>query len=446
MSDDDKKVDPFETVGVSGLKRAGGYVLEEWLPELQSHRGRRVMRQMIDSDPIIGAGLLAIDLLSRNVPWSTEPVSNEKNDVEASTFLESCRTDMSYSWNDTIAEILTFVPWGWEWSEIVYKVRGGDSDDPKQHSKYDDNRIGWRKIAPRAQETLSSWDFDADGGVRAMIQQAPPDYQIRRIPIEKSLLFRARAIKGNPEPPGILRNVYEPYYFKKSLSRIEGIGVERDLAGIPIIWLPAEILAAETAATKAQLASYQKLATNVRRDEQEGILMPLVYDKDRNKRYDFTLLSSAGQRQHDTDKIIVRYDHRIAMALLTDFMLLGTKTVGSYALSQDKTSLLSVALNTYLDIVEEAFNTHAVPRLFKLNTFQVKQYPKLKHGKVEAVDVEKFAQAIQALSQSGMPLFPDVELENYIRSQMKLPALKEDELQRRREEDKARGAEGKEVE
>ena len=445
MSDKDK-TDPFETVGVSGLKRVGGYVMEEWLPELQSHRGRRVMRQMIDSDPIVGAGLLAIDLLSRNVPWSTEPVSNEKADIEAGNFLESCRTDMSYSWTDTVAEILTFVPWGWEWSEIVYKVRGGDSDDPKRHSKYDDNRIGWRKIAPRAQETLFEWDFDEDGGVRAMIQQAPPDYQTRRIPIEKSLLFRGRAIKGNPEPPGILRNVYEPWYFKKNLSRIEGIGVERDLAGIPVVWLPPEILAAATDVTKQQLASYQKLATNVRRDEQEGILMPLAYDKDGNKKYDFTLLSTGGRRQHDTDKVIVRYDHRIAMAMLTDFMLLGTKTVGSYALSQDKTSLLAVALNTFLDIVEDVFNTHAVPRLFKLNTFQVKQYPKLKHGKVEAVDVEKFAKAILELSQSGMPLFPDVDLENYIRAQMKFPAIKDDELERRRNQQKTAGESNEEVE
>src|ERR1051325_3658475 len=133
MADDKPKepIQPFETAGVTGLKRTGGRVFEEWLPELQGERGRRVIRQMVDGDPIVGAAMLAIDLLCRNIEWSVQPASTETADAEAAQFLDECYKDMSSSWHDTISEILSFVPWGWSWTEIVYKVRGGDSDDPK---------------------------------------------------------------------------------------------------------------------------------------------------------------------------------------------------------------------------------------------------------------------------------------------------------------------------
>ena len=51
----------------------------------------------------------------------------------------------------------------------------------------------------RAQETLLRWFFDETGGVRAMVQMAPPRYQTTVIPIEKSILFRTSIAKGNPE-------------------------------------------------------------------------------------------------------------------------------------------------------------------------------------------------------------------------------------------------------
>jgi len=446
MADENSdKTSPLETVGVTGLKRQGGRVYEEWLPELQGERGRRVTRQMIDSDPIVGAFLLAVDLLTRNVPWSVQPASNEKNDLEAGQFLGECKDDMSSSWRDTTSEIMTFVPWGWQWSELVYKVRGGDSEDPRRRSKFDDNRIGWRKISTRAQETLYEWEFDDDGGVKAMTQMAPPDFETRTIPIEKSLLFKVRSRKANPEPPGILRSVYGDWYFVTNIDRIEAIGIERDATGIPVVWIPPAMMKDDAPApVKVQYASYQKMATGIKTDEQHGIVMPLAYDKDGNKLYDITLLATPGTKAIDPDKSIQRHKHAMAMAMLTDFMLLGTKTTGSYALSQDKTTLFNVALGTFLDIIEDVFNAHAVPRLFALNTFQVKQLPKLKHGKVESVDIEQFAKTVLSLSQSGAIMFPDVDVENHIRDQVKFPRIADDLVKQRRQEESARGEGGME--
>jgi hypothetical protein len=36
----------------------------------------------------------------------------------------------------------------------------------------------------------------------------------------------------------MLRTAYRPWFMKKRLEEFESIGIERDLAGLPIMWLP----------------------------------------------------------------------------------------------------------------------------------------------------------------------------------------------------------------
>ena len=98
------------------------------------------------------------------------------------------------------------------------------------------------------------------------------------------------------------------------------------------------------------------------------------------------LLSTGGRRQFDTNAIIERYDTRIAMTVLADFVLMGHQAVGSFALSSDKTKLFSMAVGAYLDIICEAFNNKAIPALIDLNGehFQgITGYPTLEHGDIE---------------------------------------------------------------
>ena len=62
-------------------------------------------------------------------------------------------------------------------------------------------------------------------------------------------------------------------------------------------------------------------------------------------------MSTGGRRQFDTNAIIERYDTRMAMTVLADFIFLGHQSVGSFALSSDKTELFSMAIGAYLDII-----------------------------------------------------------------------------------------------
>lgn len=381
---------------------------------------------MRDNDPIVGSVLFAIEMLIRKVKWRVQPYSDEERDIEKSDFVKSCMDDMSHTWNNTITEILSMLVFGWSYHEIVYKRRLGRNDDPAKRSKFNDGLIGWRKLAIRSQETLYKWEFDEGGGIKAMIQQPPPKYRMRRIPIEKALLFRTTSRKNNPEGRSVLRNAYRPWFFKKNIQEIEGIGIERDLAGLPVAWIPPELLDDNASKEEKQvLQEIKNIVKNIRRDEQEGVVFPLAYDEDNNKMYDLELLSSGGQRQFDTDKIIARYDQRIAMTVLADFILLGHERVGSNALSEDKTDLFSTAISAWLDNITQVFNRYAIPRLFKVNGFDMERLPKLTYGDIEEVDLETLSDYINTLSGAGMPLFPDSELESYLKEIANLPTSQE---------------------
>jgi hypothetical protein len=157
------------------------------------------------------------------------------------------------------------------------------------------------------------------------------------IPIEKSLLFRTTAQKGNPEGRSLLRNAYRPWWYKRRIEEIEAIGIERDLAGLPVANVPPEYLSIHaTAEQQSVLAAIQQIVTSIKRNEQEGVIFPSVYDENGHKTFDLTLMSSGGARQFDTDKVISRYDQRIAMSVLSDFILLGHDNVGSFALGASR--------------------------------------------------------------------------------------------------------------
>jgi hypothetical protein len=356
-----------------------------------------------------------------------EPIVGDDHQVhqaeEAAAFVESCFLDMSTSWEEVVSAILSFIPFGWSYHEIVYKKRvGPDEKDGSKRSKFDDHRIGWRKIVLRAQDSKLRWEFDEHDGVVGMWQLAPGK-AMQFLPINKCLLFRTTSARGNPEGRSAIRNAFVPWWFKKRIEETEAIGIERDLAGFPVAWVPFDYLTdAATPAQQQALDEFKRQVRNIRRDEQEGAVWPLAYDENGNKLYDLTLLSTGGQRQFDTDKIVSRYDQRIAMSVLADFILLGHENVGSKSLGSSKIDLFMAALEAWLYHIADVFNTHAIPRLLRLNGVDVRMAPKLTFGSIQPVDLDVLAKFLTAMAGAGMPLFPDEDLDSYLRTTAGLPA------------------------
>ena len=430
-----QRVGPMDELGVTGVKRVSGYVDEEFLPALRGRKAVRVYREMSSNDSMVGAMLFSIDKLLREVEWKVLPATQDEEGLKAQEFLESCMEDMSHSWDDFIGEVLSVLPYGWSWHEIVYKRRLGPwQKDPKKRSKHEDGLIGWRKMPIRAQETLLRWSFDESGGVRAMVQMAPPRYQTTVIPIEKSLLFRTSIAKGNPEGVSLLRTAYRAWYFKKRLEEFEAIGVERDLAGMPVGRVPADYLTAKKGTPQEKtVQAFRKMVRGVRRDENEGLVLPTQYDPDtKQPLFDFELMSSGGTRQFDTNSIINRYEQRILMSVLADFILVGHENTGSYSLHTDKTGIFRAALNAIAKAIADTLNRYAVPRLFAVNGWKLDQLPRFEPTNVDPPDLAQLAGFISATATAGMQWFPDPELEKYVREIARLPEMTDEDVEYKR--------------
>lgn len=403
-------------IGRIGQRRFGGIVYEEFLPELRGSRGVEIYHEMSENDDVVGAILYAIEMLVRQTKWNVEPGGSTAKDKEAAEFVESCMDDMQNTWVDTISEILSFLTYGWSYHEIVYKRRMGNTADTRTRSKYSDGLIGWAKLPIRAQETLYQWEYDENDNLTGMTQMPPPDYGLLTIPLSKALLFRTKSRKDNPEGRSILRNAYRSWHFKRRIQEIEGIGIERDLAGLPVMYAPEGMdIWNDDDDTKKLLARLEEMVRGVRRDEMEGLVLPHGFE--------MKLLSSGGTRQFDTNAIIDRYDTRIAMTVLADFIFLGHQQNGSWALSSDKTELFAMACGAYLDIIAETFNSQGIPSLIDINGDHFKGitgYPTLTHGDIEDADIQKVSTYIKDMVGIGV-LIPDDGLEDYIRQIGNLP-------------------------
>lgn len=411
----------LDELGGTGLKRWGQNVHEEFLPQLRYPWAAKVYKEMGDNDPTIGAVMYMSEQLIRRADWTVKPASSAPADLEAAKFLESCMHDMSTSWADTITEVLTMLTYGWSFHEIVYKVRRGPlNPNPKHRSRYNDGRVGWRKLPGRSQHTLYGWVIDDDGGVVAMEQQSPPEYKIVRIPLSKGLLFRTKVVRDNPEGRSLLRTAYRPWYFKKRIEEIEGIGIERDLAGLPVLIPPenVDIWDPKNDQARAHRSVAEQLVRNVRRDAAEGVVIPYGWD--------FKLLSTGGSRQFDTSAIIDRYDQRIAITMLADIVMLGTGNGGSFALAEVKKSLLAASLEAQIQNIADVFNKYAVVKLFQLNSFPgMTDAPTIVPGEVETPDIKDVAFLLRA---SGLDVTKDLTLMNFVRSLASVPELTEEQF------------------
>ena len=404
-----------------GIQGYGSIFMEDFLYELHGVRGVHTYEEMANNDSIIGGVLFAVNMLMRQAEIHIEPGGKTAKDKEAAEFVESCMYDMEKTWPDTFSEFLSFLHIGWAYHEICYKRRVGKTTSPLTNSKYSDGLIGWRKIAPRAQDTLEGWEYkEGTDDLIGMWQLAPPDYNRCMIPVEKALHLRTRSYKDNPEGRSILRTAYRDWYFKKRLQEIEAYGIERDLAGFPVLSAPEgmDIWDPEDPDMVAALARAEYIVSSIRRDAREGLVIP-----GGEGGWKLELLASTGKRQFDTNAIIDRYNKAIATSVLADFIMMGQQQVGSFALADSKTKIFALAIGTYLDIICEAFNNQAIPRLIDLNGDHFKgitDYPQMCHGDIEEKDLQVFATYIKEMVGIGV-LEPDEELEKEIRRVGGLP-------------------------
>ena len=401
----------FAELGYTGLNRYGGHLNEEFLSNLQGQKGIEVYEEMSSNDPVISAFLFAIRQLVRQVDWHIEQPKDTPEHREAAEFLrQALFEDLEMKWDDLLSEILTFLTYGFSIMEIVYKKRDGED------SKFDDGRIGWRSFEPRGQGTVEEWEFGEHGKIQGLYQLGEPSYEKVYLPKEKILHFRTVSEKNDPTGKSVLRAAYRSWKIKKNIEEIEAIGIEKNLVGVPKLTPPEgmDIWDSSDPEMTNLRNNAEDLVKNLRRDEQEGVVLPHGWELE--------LIGSGGQDPSDvTDTIIKRYDQRLALSVLADFLILSQNEQGSYAMSVSKTRLFQQALDGWMGDIADTINQEGVERLFSLNDFDIEEYPKIVPSSIQQISVEALGKYISNISGAGAPLFPDEELEEELKKRADLP-------------------------
>ena len=410
----------------SGLQRAGGFISDDFLPSLRGVNGRRTYREMSDNDPIIGAVMLAYRRVLSQLNYYFEPADESTEAHQNLTFIEECWDDMRKPWDNTVGAIATNLIYGWSLFEILFKQRNGYDKNSKLSSKFDDGKWGWHDLVIRSQETILRWEMDQYGsygdGIIAYQMVDPSGAGLLRIPRAKFLLFTVEDYKESPEGRSILRNAFVPYYYKKRIQELQALGIERDLAGFPVVTVPAEWMTSDASvAIKQTVLNLKTFVSNVKRNSQEGAVLPVMFDENSNQLIKFELLTSGGSRQLDIDAALKRYDDAIAMALLAGFMTLGTDGSGSLALGVSKTDLWLMAIQGTAKGITDVINKDLIPQILRMNGMDDSLAPKLEFGNISDDDLAPIFTAISALVKVGA-ITADSPLEAWMRESLGAPA------------------------
>lgn len=396
-------------IGGTGLRHYGGVIAEEYLPVLVGRRGIDTYTEMGD-DAIVGGMLLAIENFIRRVDWTFDPADNAENlpggEEEAQRWADWMGTvigDMESSWDDVISSVFSMIRYGWSLHEPTYKRRLGPQPEMGKlaSSDHDDGLIGWRDIPIRSQDSLMRWEIDENGRTLGMHQQLLRGG--RYIPMERALLFRTSSHKGSPEGRAVLRSAYRAWWMRRRLEEFEAIGIERDLAGLPVAYIPSAYLS--LSATEDQRATARRLldlVTKIRRNESEGLVFPRDYDHNGKEIFGLSLLSSGGSRQLSVTDAINRKNSEIAISVLADWLLLGHQEVGAKALADPKVDVFMGALETWASSAADVINAHGIPRLMRANGVDPRLSPKLRPSKVTQVDAMEFVTSVARLADSAL--------------------------------------------
>lgn len=388
---------PGEEIGSYGTPIFGGLIYDDFNTKfVDFHAAIKIYDEMRRTDGTIQAVLLAMELPLIQTDWFLQAASADPLDIEIAQKLSwNLFESMTIPFKEFLRQALGMHWAGFSVFEKVFEVKTFGRDQ----------FFGLRKMAQRLPQTINRWDFDANGGPRAVWQQQLDGHE-ERIPIEKLLVFTNRKEGGNIQGISNLRSCYKHWFIKDKLYRLQAIGLERDVVGVPVINLPPR-------AGTAEKSVAQTVVSRLRRDEDAGIVLP--------DGWLLKLLESPGRQDMSAGFLpaIQHHDTMIAKATLAQFLNLGESNRGAYALAVPFSDLMTMAEEAQADYVADTITNYALRQLVDIN-WPGRPAPKLRHGDIRKKDTRQVSLILSALTSAGL-LDPDPAVMDWIRNFFGLP-------------------------
>jgi hypothetical protein len=406
-------------VGTVGLQIYNGFVYEEDRAELRGRGWIKEVRKM-KNDPVIAAGVELLQMWMLRSKPTIVPFSDNDDDIKKAKFIEQNMHDMEHTFDELMRDISTYVFYGFAPIEKVWKKR------LVGQSKYNDGLIGWKKLPIRSQDTVTEWKVDDTArNITHLVQDinsvssgerlnrllfTHPAGEIE-IPMNKVLNFRYNGTRGNPEGRSPLKSVWTNWKYRCQIELDEAIGVQRDLNGCPVMYIPAAYMSPDAKPSeKAVYQACQNQVRNYQKNEQSGFVMPNVFDEHSKQRlFSLEPLEIKGSSQHNTSEIIRRYDYKILSALFADILMMGQNSTGSFALSGSKTNIIEMAIERRMKEIASVFKNDLFKQTFELNGWDTSRLPDIEFEFPEDHNPDEFGKLIQRIgSINFIPRTPDM--------------------------------------
>ncbi len=405
---EESRSNPMREVGVPGTPIYGGYIQESDInAKLRGTLKYKYFSETLVNVAIVGAGVRYFLNLVAKATWAVAPA--EQNSTEAqeyADFVKSVLDDMETPWRRVVRRAAMYRFYGFSIQEWTAKRR-------------EDGRIGLKDISPRPQSTIERWDTDKAGTLLGVVQRSPQDSTAIWLPRKKLIYLVDDSLTDSPEGIGLVRHIY-PYAERlKIYEKMEQDGFDTDLRGIPVGRAPLAALSQMVAEGKITQAEKQQWETyftdfiqnHVRKPNTGLLLDSLTYQTadeagrpSNVKMWDLELLTGKSTSLPDLANAIQRTTRNIAILLGVEQLLLGENTVGSYALSRDKTNVFFLIADSTLAELADTFKRDFIDRLWDLNGFPPEMKPTMTPESIRFRDVEQVTKALKDLASSGAKL------------------------------------------
>jgi hypothetical protein len=387
-------------IGATGTPIFSGFLRElgEYNPELSWPTAYMVYERMRRSDAQVAATLWASKLPIRGGEWMIQPPEDAEGvEKEATEFIEQEMFDGEIDFDAVLENALLMFDFGASMHEDVYYV--------------DQNRIRLRKLAARLPLTWYRWLCKPGTDELETIEQLgyrAGQYIRTDVPLDKSTLFVFRQEGANFTGRALLREMYQHWFIKNNLYKIEAVACERNGLGVPVITMGPDVKKEDRETAMAWLRS---LSAN----ERTGLLLP--------PEWKFALEGVTGNVR-DPKEAIQHHGTMIAMVGLAQFMMMGQSSHGSgnRSLGETMSDFFFMGLQATADLIGRRISQTTIKRLVDFNFDGIKpgRYPQLIPQSVMALKFDAIATALGALGQ-GNVITPTPELEAWIRKLMGAP-------------------------
>lgn len=409
---------PTETKGRPGFSIFGGYIVENEKSAVLTDRERyRTYSDIIANTSIVAASLRYFLGIIANAEWQFKPSEADTDGEFAAMARRVIIEDPETAWHRVVRRAAMFRFYGFSIQE--WTVR-----------RAPDGIITYADIAPRAQRTIERWRTTVSGKVLGVFQTDPQTNQDIYLEREKLVYVVDDTLNDSPQGLGVFRHLVSPAKRLARYEQLEGFGFETDLRGVPVGRAPyaalrkavdsGDISQADAASAISAVETF--IRKHLKNPELGLVLDSAVYTTiddaatpSQTPLFGMDLLTASSSGLPDIAKGIERVNCEIARIMGTENLLLGSSSVGSHALSKDKSQQFTLGVNGTLKELADSFERDLRDPIWAMNGWPDEMKPTMQPESVAFKDIEEITSALRDMAQAGATLAPDDEAINDVR-------------------------------